>query len=308
MYKRQVQDGIVYFMEVASHPDVMTIQNLKPLFIKAVLIFAMTALPMLLLSGFAGIVAAGAQTKFLFSSKLLAFKFDRLNPLQGIKRMFSLRGIIELVKALLKVVVLGAVIYQTMRAQIMQFPRFMDMSIMQAIAVTTDIVFEIVKNAAVLFVFVALADFGYQWWDYEKNLRMSKQEIKEEYKESEGDPQIKAKIKERQQMMARQRMMQNVPGADVVIRNPTHYAVAIRYDAEKNSSPVVVAKGADHIALNIVRIAEENNVVVLENRPLARGLYEAVELDQEIPEQFFKPVAEVLAYVYNLKKKGVGKA
>ena len=132
---------------------------------------------------------------------------------------------------------------------------------------------------------------------------MSKQDIKDEYKETEGDPQIKGKIKERQQQMARQRMMQNVPSADVVIRNPTHYAIAIQYEAGKNSAPVVIAKGADFLARKIVEIAEEHQIAIVENKPLARGLYAAVDLDQEIPEEFFKPVAEVLAYVYNLKEK-----
>ena len=157
-----------------------------------------------------------------------------------------------------------------------------------------------------MFVGLAIFDYVYQWWDYEKNLRMSHQELKEEYKQTEGDPQIKGKIRDRQQQMSRQRMMQKVPNADVVIRNPTHYAVAIQYDPEKNSAPVVVAKGADTLALRIVAVAEEHGVYVTENRPLARGLYESVDLDREIPEKFYKTVAEVLAFVYSLRKKEEG--
>ena len=132
---------------------------------------------------------------------------------------------------------------------------------------------------------------------------MIKKEQKEEYKHTEGDPQVKGKIRERQQSQARQRMMQKVPGADLVIRNPTHYAVAIQYDPERNNAPVVVAKGADSLALRIVAVAEENGVFVTENKPLARGLYEAVDLDREIPDRFYQPVAELLAFVYSLKKK-----
>ena len=154
-----------------------------------------------------------------------------------------------------------------------------------------------------MFVVLAIFDYVYQWWDYEKNLRMSKQEIKEEYKQSEGDPHVKGQIKERQQQMSRKRMMQSVPEADVVIRNPTHYAVAIQYDADQHSAPVVVAKGADALALRIVQIAEEAGVHVMENKPLARGLYETVDIDREIPEKFYQAVAEVLAFVYSLKKK-----
>ena len=132
---------------------------------------------------------------------------------------------------------------------------------------------------------------------------MSRQELKEEYKQTEGDPQLKGKIRERQQAQARQRMFQKVPTADVVIRNPTHYAVAIQYDPQKNGAPVVVAKGVDSLALRIVAVAQEHQVFITENKPLARGLYEAVELDQEIPDKFYQPVAEVLAFVYSLKKK-----
>ena len=179
----------------------------------------------------------------------------------------------------------------------------MDMEFGQAIATTADIIFSIVEVAAVIMAFVAAADYLYQWWDYEKNLRMSKQELKEEYKQTEGDPQIKGKIRERQQAQARQRMMQQVPSADVVIRNPTHFAVAIKYDPERNSAPIVVAKGMDSLALRIVAVAEENGVFITENKPLARGLYEAVELDQEIPDRFYQPIAELLAFVYSLKKK-----
>lgn len=160
-----------------------------------------------------------------------------------------------------------------------------------------------VNSTVMIFVFLALADYLYQKWEYEKNLRMSKDEIKEEYKQTEGDPKIKGKIKEKQRQMAQRRMMQNVPNADVIIRNPTHYAVAIQYDPTKGQAPVVVAKGVDRVALRIVEIAEESGVMTIENKPLARGLYDTVDLEREIPEQFYQAVAEVLAFVYSLKKK-----
>ena len=260
-------------------------------------------MPLLLISSLTGIIFSGIQTRFLVTPKLIAPKFNRLSPLQGFKKMFSMRGVVELLKSLIKIVVLGVVIYNVFSDELPLFPRMMDMSVEQAMASTGNIILQIVQNAVVIFVFLAVVDYGYQWWEYEKNLRMSKQDIKDEYKETEGDPQIKGKIKERQQQMARQRMMQNVPSADVVIRNPTHYAIAIQYEAGKNSAPVVIAKGADFLARKIVEIAEEHQIAIVENKPLARGLYAAVDLDQEIPEEFFKPVAEVLAYVYNLKEK-----
>ena len=161
----------------------------------------------------------------------------------------------------------------------------------------------LVNTVGIAFLFLAAFDYLYQWWEYEKNLRMSKQEIKEEYKQTEGDPQIKGKIREKQRQMSSRRMMQNVPKADVIIRNPTHFAVALGYDPQRNKAPVVLAKGADRVALKIVEIGEANDVYIMENRPLARGLYDAAEIDMEIPSEFYQAVAGVLAFVYKLKKE-----
>ena len=160
-----------------------------------------------------------------------------------------------------------------------------------------------VIRICIAFVALAALDFIYQWWDYERQMKMSKQEVKEEYKQLEGDPQVKGKIKELQRRRAQSRMMQQVPGADVVIRNPTHFAVALRYKPEQDSAPIVLAKGQDAIALRIVAIAEENQVAVMENVPLARALYAQTELNQEIPPQLYGPVAEVLVYIFRLNKK-----
>lgn len=294
---------VVDFIAVPMTREELLPSELRADFWNAALVFVITALPLLLIGSLVGIVFSGIQTRFLVTPKLLAPKFNRLSPLQGFKKMFSMRGVVELLKSILKIVVLGIVIYNILSEELPLFPRMMDMSIQQVMASTGNIIIKIVQNAAIIFVFLAVADYAYQWWEYEKNLRMSKQDIKDEYKETEGDPQIKGKIKERQQQMARQRMMQNVPSADVVIRNPTHFAVAVKYEAGVNSAPVVVAKGADFQARKIVEIAEANQITIVENKPLARGLYAAVELEQEIPEEFFKPVAEVLAYVYHLKEQ-----
>ena len=266
-------------------------------------VFLVAAMPMLLICAFVTIVCTMAQTRGLFTMKSAAPKFSRLNPIEGIKKMFSMRGVVELLKSLAKIIVLGYIIWLQFRDEFWAFPRLMDMEPLQGMAFTANIVLEIAKSAAIVMAFVAAADYFYQWWDYEKNLRMSKQELKEEYKQTEGDPQVKGKIRERQQAQARQRMMQKVPGADVVIRNPTHFAVALKYDPQRSSAPVVVAKGADSLALRIVAVAQENGVFITENKPLARGLYEAVDLDREIPDRFYQPVAEVLAFVYSLKKK-----
>ena len=149
---------------------------------------------------------------------------------------------------------------------------------------------------------IAARDFLYQWWDYERQLKMSKQEIKEEYKQTEGDPQVKGKIKQIQRERAQRRMMQQVPSADVVIRNPTHFAVALRYKPDQDNAPVVLAKGQDELALRIVKTAEEHKVAVIENVPLARSLYAEAELDREIPPELYGPVAEVLVYIFRLTK------
>lgn len=291
------------FFNYAAVMERLGTSDLNTLFLQGCGVFLVAAMPLLLISGLVSIVATMAQTRGLFTMKSAAPKFNRLNPIEGFKKMFSLRGVVELLKSLAKIIVLGYIIWLQFRDEFWVFPRLMDMEPLQAMTFTGNMVLEIAKSAAIIMVFVAAADYFYQWWDYEKNLRMSKQELKEEYKQTEGDPQVKGKIRERQQAQARQRMMQKVPGADVVIRNPTHYAVAIQYDPERNDAPVVVAKGADSLALRIVAVAEENGVFVTENKPLARGLYEAVDLDREIPDRFYQPVAEVLAFVYSLKKK-----
>lgn len=298
-----LENSMVTFINRASSMDSIGTPEVIRFFIDGCITFAIAAMPLLLISSAVAILCTVAQTRGLVTMKTAAPKFSRMNPLQGIKKMFSLRGIVELLKSLAKIIVLGYIMWNLFQKEFWNMPRMMDMDFLQAISLVGEMILSIAKSSAIVMVFVAAADYFYQWWDYEKNLRMSKQELKEEYKQTEGDPQIKGKIRERQQAQARQRMMQQVPTADVVIRNPTHYAVAIRYDPARNNAPVVVAKGADSLALRIVAVAEENGVFVTENRPLARGLYEAVDLDREIPDKFYQPVAELLAFVYSLKKK-----
>lgn len=299
----QMQDAVSHFIVLAASQETLTQSDLNAMFLKSCTTVLLSIGPIMAASILIAIAITMAQTKGLVSSKGFEFKFSKLNPLKGIKNMFSLRGLIELLKSIIKIVVLGIIIYNVLADELPLLPRLMDMSSEQAIAIVGNIIFSIVKMSAIIFAFLAAFDYMYQWWEYEKNLRMSKEDIKEEYKNTEGDPQIKGKIKQKQQAMSRRRMMQQVPTADVVIRNPTHFAVALKYEALKSAAPVVVAKGADSLALKIVAIAEENGVYVMENRPLARALYANVELEEEIPDQFYQAVAEVLAFVYSLKKK-----
>ena len=194
-------------------------------------------------------------------------------------------------------------VYTVLIDEVTTLPMLIDMAPVNAINRTGEIIMDVVLKSGIAFVFLAAADYLYQWWDYEKNMKMSKQEIKDEYKQIEGNPQIKGRQRNVQQQRARQRMMQNVPEADVVIRNPTHFAVALKFDRDKDRAPRVVAKGMDQLALRIVKVAEENDVYVTEDRPLARALYDAVDVGDEIPEEFYKAIAKVLAFVYNLKEK-----
>ena len=302
MYKSMYQ-GVILFFGYARMEYPVNSESLQDKLIQAMLLFAQAALPLLLIAGVTAVAVAALQTRMGFSMETIKFKANRISPLQGFKRLFSIRSVVELLKALIKITVLGWMIYSFLSSRMHEFVRLMDGTVMDAISFAGNTVLSLVNTVGVAFLFLAAFDYLYQWWDYEKNLRMSKQEIKEEYKQTEGDPQIKGKIREKQRQMSSKRMMQNVPKADVIIRNPTHFAVALGYDPERNKAPVVLAKGADRVALKIVEIGEANDVYIMENRPLARGLYDAAEIDMEIPGEFYQAVAGVLAFVYKLKKE-----
>lgn len=265
-------------------------------------VFLLCSAPLLLVTALLAISATFFQTKLLVSSELIKPKFSRLNPLEGIKRLFSLHSLIEALKGILKITVLLILIFNYFRNVVMDYSNFLDMELSEAGSILFDDIFMLVVQIAVAFTVLAFFDYLYQWWEYERNLRMSKQEIKEEYKQTEGDPQVKGKIKEIQRRRAQSRMMQQVPQADVVIRNPTHFAVALRYDANRDNAPIVLAKGMDELALRIVKVAEEHQVAIVENVPLARSLYASTELEREIPPELYGAVAEVLVYVLKLDK------
>ncbi len=258
--------------------------------------------PMLGATAVAGVAATFLQTKMLVTGEPLRPQFSRINPIQGFRRLFSLRSVIEALKGLLKILILLYLIYRFLAGVVDTFPKFMFTDIPSAGAYLLDLAFQLAMQIAVAFAVLAAADFLYQWWEYERQIRMSKQEIKEEFKQMEGDPQVKGRIKQLQRKMAQSRMMQKVPQADVVIRNPTHFAVALRYKPETDSAPVVLAKGQDYLALRIVQVAEESHVAVVENVPLARALYAATEVGQEIPPQLYNAVAEVLVYLFRMGK------
>ncbi len=271
----------------------------------AVFIIAICTVGPILLAGMVlGVLPVIVQTKGLFSGEAMKPKFSRLNPFSGIKRLFSLQAAVGILKGLIEITVVVVVLYMQVNEKMTQFAKLIDTDVIKIVAFISETVMGLLTTIMVLLVFVGAADYVFQWWSFEKKMKMSKQEVKEEYKQMEGDPQIKSKIKRKQQEMAQQRMMAEVPTADVVVRNPTHFAVALRYNQKiAFKAPVVVAKGADALALKIVKVAEENNVYITENPPLARGLYDAVDVGMEIPREFYTAVAEVLAMVYEAQNR-----
>ncbi|MDN4607448.1 flagellar biosynthesis protein FlhB [Sporosarcina highlanderae] len=260
-------------------------------------------LPVMAIAVIAGIAGNLFQFGLLFTTEPLKFDLKKIDPIKGLKRIFSIRALVELAKSLLKISFIG---FTTTLLLVMNLDKVLGLAY-KTPEVTLLTVGQLVALmgivASFVLLFIAILDFFYQKFDYEKNLRMSKQDIKDEYKNTEGDPIIKSRIKQRQREMAMRRMMQEVPQADVVITNPTHFAICLKYDDEKMDAPIVIAKGADFIAQKIKLIAKENNIVMVENRPLARALYDDVEIGDWIPDQFFKTVAEILAYVYRIQRK-----
>lgn len=243
------------------------------------------------------------QVGVLFTTEPLMMKLEKLNPLEGAKRIFSMRSVVELIKSLLKISAGLYVAYMILFDSTDELMRLSLESIEAVLLFTAAKVFKLGLFIGLTFFVLAAMDYAYQRFEYEKSLRMSKQDIKDEYKKSEGDPLIKGKIKEKQRQMAMRRMMQELPKADVVITNPTHFAVAVKYEAGSMTAPTVIAKGQDFLALKIKEIAKKNRIVVMENKPLARALFSQVEIGEQIPEELFKAVAEVLAYVYKLQGK-----
>ncbi len=252
------------------------------------------------------VAASVMQVGFLLTPQPLIPKGERLNPFKGIKKvLFSARTIEESVKNLVKLTIVLTIAYLAMKGYQNVFPLLVDQEVSQIGEFMVKGALTITFKIGLALAFIAGGDYAFQRYEHTKNLKMTKQEIKEETKQTEGDPKIKSRIRAMQLEMSRRRMMQEVPKADVVITNPTHYAVALKYEPGKMVSPKVIAKGKNRIALKIREIAEQHGVPVMEDPPLARALYQVVQIGEEVPEKFFQAVAEVLAYVYKIKNKNV---
>ncbi len=285
-------------LEVAREDDLMP--AVKMAFGKGMLLIA----PILAITGLLGIGSSLIQVGFLYNEEALKPNLEKLNPLSGLKRMFSLRSTVEGLKAVLKVVLVALISYFVIESEIRSIPILSNFSITQLISFFGTLTLKVSFGVAIFMALLAIFDYAYQRWELEKKMKMTKQELKEELKNREGDPQIKARIRRVQRELANKRMMEDVPKADVVITNPTHLAVALKYSADL-PAPQVVAKGAGAIAEKIKQVARDNNVPVLENKPLARTIFKTIKIGQVVPRELYKAVAEVLSYVYKLKKKMV---
>ncbi|GAE36044.1 flagellar biosynthesis protein FlhB [Halalkalibacter akibai] len=283
----------------------ITEANFAALFIELILEAALVLLPVMVIALFAGLAASYMQVGVLFAPEAIKMKLSKLDPIKGAKRIFSVRALVELVKSLLKISLAGLVVFIIIWYSLEDVMLLSQKNVADGFFIIAQLVVVLGVSVALLLLVLSIPDYLYQKYDHEKQMRMSKKDIKDEHKNMEGDPRIKSKRKQKQMEMAMQRMMQEVPKADVVITNPTHFAVALRYDEEKADAPFVVAKGVDFMAQKIKGIAAEHNVIMVENRPLARALYAQADIGDQVPEDLFKAVAEVLAYVYRLKNKQV---
>ena len=263
--------------------------------------FAILTVPTLLCAAVSGVLINLLQVGFLFSSEPLKPKLERISMVKGFQRLFSLRSLSELLKSILKILVLGKIFYDEYVILLTEFPMYMELELFATFSGVLETAFRIALKMTLALAVIAGADYLFQWWRFEKDLMMTKQEIKDEYKLTEGDPQIKSRIRQKQREMSAMRMMDAVPSADVVITNPTHFAVALRYNEGESSAPVVVAKGQDYIARKIKETAAEHGVELVENKPLAQALYSMCEVGDEIPPEFYQAVADVLVYVYRVK-------
>lgn len=258
--------------------------------------------PFFLIGFLVAFVSDLMQVKWKFTAKPMKPKFSKMNPIQGFKRIFSMNSVFELIKSIFKVVFIVVVVYNIITDKLETLLLLYEIPFWTAVGEILALAVDLGLQIAMYYLIIALADFAYQKYKFKQEMKMTKQEVKDEYKNTEGDPQIKSKQKQRMREASQRRMMASVPTADVVITNPTHFAVALKYNAEDNRAPVVVAKGEDFLAKKIKDLARESHVEIVENKPLARMLYYNVDVDAEIPPELYQAVAEVLAYVYSLKK------
>ena len=280
-----------------------TIPFVGLLLLMGVRAMAFALMPILLITFAAALIAEALQTGFLFSADPLTPKFERINPLEGFKRMFSLQGLVELIKSIIKIVIVFYIAWVAVKNDLAGIVILMDADPWAAISMGGELAFRIAFRVGLFYIAIAILDYLYRRWEYMRGLKMTKQEVKEEYKRLEGDPMVKQRMRDLQRQAAYQRMMSSVPQADVVVTNPTHIAVAMQYKQGDMKAPKVLAKGERIIAEEIRQIAERHNVPIYPDEPLARSIYRTTPVGQEVPPDLYQAVAEVLAFVYKRKKE-----
>ena len=279
----------------------MPVRAVDILFRNSLLTILIIVAPMMIIGYVVAFLGDLVQVRWKPTAKPLQPKLSKINPLKGLKRIFSMNSVVELIKSILKIGLAIPIIYFYIRDKVGLIYSLYEMPLIQAIVLIGTTIIDLGIRVSAVYIIIAAADFGYQKWKFHKDMMMSKQEVKDEYKNSEGDPQIKGKIKRKMMEASRRRMMQKLPEADVVITNPTHYAVAIKYEPAERDAPYVIAKGEAYLAQKIKEVAKEHGVEIVENKPVARALYHNVEIGESVPPELYQAVAEILAFVYHLQ-------
>ena len=281
----------------------MPAREMNILFRSGIYNIVMIVLPIMIIGYIVAFVGDLVQVKWKPTTKPLKPKFSKIDPTKGFKRIFSPNSIVELFKSLLKIGLIAIICYGYVRDKVFLIFNLYDLPLMQSVALIGNTIIDLGIRISAVYIVLAAADFGYQKWKFHKDMMMSKQEVKDEYKNSEGDPQVKGQIKAKMREASRRRMMQQLPQADVVITNPTHYAVAIKYEPSEKDAPYVLAKGEGYLAQKIKEVAKESGIEIVENKPVARMLYHNVEIGEAVPPELYQAVAEILAFVYHLQGK-----
>ena len=288
--------------EKIAAPQTFALGDVQDFLVEFAKILALISVPIIIVGFTAGLAGNFAQGGFSISAEALTPKADKFNPVANIKRVFGLDSVVNLLKSTFKLLIIGAVAYTVLSPAITSAPKLIHAPLPTIILSLGEILYSLALRCGLVMLVFAGIDYGYSWYKNEKSMRMTKQEIRDEYKEQEGDPLIKQQRRRAARALMQKRSLGEVPSATVVITNPTHISIALRYDRDKDAAPIVVAKGADNMAAKIREIAKENNIPLVENKPLARALYKAVEPNQIIPLEFFGVVAEILAFVFRQRE------
>ncbi|MCC6138513.1 MAG: flagellar biosynthesis protein FlhB [Bdellovibrionaceae bacterium] len=280
-------------------------EHIQPLLMSLTIRGMLILLPVFFMSVIITIGSSLLQVGFMYNEEALTPDFEKINPIQGFKRLFSLKSVVEGIKAILKMAIIGFTAYYVIKATLNVLPQMLTLAPHEILTFLVENIFRLILGVGGVLIVIAAADYFFQRYQMEEQMKMTKQEIRDEAKTREGDPLIKARIRRVQKEVAQRRMMADVPKADVIITNPTHLAIALKYSPEKYAAPIMIAKGQDHVALRMREIAKEHNIPIVENKPLARAMYKTMEIGHVIPRDLFAAVAEVLAYVFKLKRRRI---